>query len=106
MTRFFDNPLGQAGFGLPCVFCLGHGFARPVKDSDDPSTLPLAGNNAGAEALSNVREQGGSLAGLRTVWESHRRDAWAEDVAIYRQAVGSALKLGEAFLSDDIAREG
>ena len=77
-----------------------------MKDSDDPSTLPPAGDNAGAEALSNVREQGGSLAGLRTVWESHRRDAWAEDVAIYRQAVGSALKLGEAFLSYDIAREG
>ena len=77
-----------------------------MKDSDDPSILPPAGDNAGAEALSNVREQGGSLAGLRTVWESHRRDAWAEDVAIYRQAVGSALKLGEAFLSYDIAREG
>ena len=77
-----------------------------MKDSDDPSSLPPAGDNAGAEALSNVREQGGSLSGLRTVWESHRRDAWAEDVAIYRQAVGSALKLGEAFLSYDIAREG
>ena len=77
-----------------------------MKDSDDPSTLPPAGDNAGAEALSNVREQGGSLSGLRTVWESHRRVAWAKDVAIYRQAVGSALKLGEAFLSYDIAREG
>ena len=56
---------------------------------------PMSGNKAAA------------LAGLRTVWESHRQsDVWAEDVAIYRQAVGSALKLGEAFLSYDIAREG
>ena len=56
--------------------------------------------------MAKVREQGGSLAGLRTVWEKRRRNAWAGDVAVYRQAVGAALKLGEAFLAYDIAREG
>ena len=96
------NPLGQAGFGLLRVFYLRHGFARSVKNSDNPSTPPPTG----AEALANVKEQGGSLAGLRTVWEKRQCDAWAKDVAIYRQAVGSALKLGEAFLAYDIAREG
>ena len=56
--------------------------------------------------MANVRERGGSLAGLRTVWEKRQLAAWAEDVAVYRLAVGSALKLGEAFLAYDIAREG
>ena len=88
------------------VFYLRHRFPRPVKNSDDPSPLPPAGNNAGAEALANVRKKGGSLAGLRRLWEGHQHANWAEDVAIYRHAVGSALKLGEAFLAYDIAREG
>ena len=77
-----------------------------MKNSDDPSPLPPADNNAGAEALDNVRKKGGSLAGLRRLWEGHQHANWAEDVAIYRHAVGSALKLGEAFLAYDIAREG
>jgi hypothetical protein len=77
-----------------------------VKPSDDPSTSQSIGDAVAAEALANVREQGGSLAGLRTVWESRQRAVWAEDISIYRLAVGSALKLGEAFLAYDIAREG
>jgi len=81
-------------------------LARPVKNSGNPSTPPPAGNNAGAEALADVGRQGSGLAGLRTVWEGRQRAAWAEDVAIYRQAMGAALKLGEAFLAYDIAREG
>ncbi|SVD32142.1 uncharacterized protein METZ01_LOCUS384996, partial [marine metagenome] len=87
-------------------FGLGHGLVHPVKGNDDPSTPQPAGDHATAEALANVRERGDSLAGLRTVWEKRQRATWAEDVAIYRHAVGSALKLGEAFLAYDIAREG
>jgi len=85
---------------------LGHGLVHPVKGSDNPSTPPPAGDHAAAEALANVRERGDSLAGLRTVWAKRQRTIWTEDVTIYRLAVGSALKLGEAFLAYDIAREG
>jgi len=77
-----------------------------VKGSDDPSTPPPAGPATAADALAQIREQGGTLAGLRLAWEKRQRTAWAEDVAVYRQAVGAALKLGEAFLAYDIAREG
>ena len=77
-----------------------------MKGSDEPSPQSPAGDATAADALAKVREQGGSLAGLRTVWEKRRRNAWAGDVAVYRQAVGAALKLGEAFLAYDIAREG
>jgi len=77
-----------------------------VKGSYDPSTPPPAGAATAADALAQVREQGGTLAGLRLAWEKRQRTAWAEDVAVYRQAVGAALKLGEAFLAYDIAREG
>ena len=77
-----------------------------MKPSDDPSTSQSIGDAAAAEALAHVGEQGGSLAGLRTVWDSRQRAVWAEDISIYRLAVGSALKLGEAFLAYDIAREG
>ncbi|MDP6680085.1 MAG: hypothetical protein QGG72_14480, partial [Verrucomicrobiota bacterium] len=77
-----------------------------MKGSNEPSPRSPAGDATAADALAKVREQGGSLAGLRTVWEKRRRNAWAGDVAVYRQAVGAALKLGEAFLAYDIAREG
>ncbi|MEE2948174.1 MAG: tetratricopeptide repeat-containing protein, partial [Verrucomicrobiota bacterium] len=77
-----------------------------MKSSDVPSTPLPAGEQSAAEALANVRERGSSLAGLRTVWEKRQLAAWAEDVAVYRLAVGSALKLGEAFLAYDIARDG
>ncbi len=56
--------------------------------------------------MAKVREQGSTLAGLRMVWEKRQRTAWSADIAVYHQAVGAALKLGEAFLAYDIAREG
>ncbi|HJN89448.1 MAG TPA: adenylate/guanylate cyclase domain-containing protein [Verrucomicrobiota bacterium] len=77
-----------------------------MKSSDNPSPLSPASDNAAAEALADLRATSGSLAGLRTIWEKRQHAAWAGDVAIYRQAVGEALKLGEAFLAYDIAREG
>ncbi|MEE2948080.1 MAG: TRAFs-binding domain-containing protein [Verrucomicrobiota bacterium] len=73
-----------------------------MKGSDDSST----GDASREDVLTKVREQCGTLAGLRIVWEKRQRNAWAEDVAVYRQAVGAALKLGEAFLAYDIAHEG
>ncbi len=83
-----------------------HGPRHPVKRSDDSPTPQPSADITAADALAQIREQGGTLAGLRMVWEKRCRSAWAEDVDVYRQAVGAAQKLGEAFLSYDIAREG
>ncbi len=94
------------GFGLLLVFVLRHGFGRSVKSSDNPSPISPANDDATAEALADLRAAVGNLADLRTVWEKRQRTAWAGDVAIYRQAINEALKLGEGFLAYDIAREG
>ena len=59
-----------------------------------------------SEALAKVKQNGGSLAALRAVWESHSPVVWARNSDIYRRAVDAALKLGESFLAYDIANEG
>ena len=59
-----------------------------------------------SEALAKVKQNGGSLATLRAVWESHSPVVWAHNSDIYRRAVDAALKLGESFLAYDIANEG
>ena len=59
-----------------------------------------------SEDLAKVKQNGGSLATLRAVWESHSPVVWARNSDIYRRAVDAALKLGESFLAYDIANEG
>ena len=59
-----------------------------------------------SEALAKVKQNGGRLATLRAVWESHSPVVWAHNSDIYRRAVDAALKLGESFLAYDIANEG
>jgi len=81
-----------------------------VKKNDPQTSSPPAEHNVVAESatevLANVRQQGSRLATLRALWENRQRVVWTEDIAIYRLSVDSALKLGEAFLAYDIAREG
>ena len=59
-----------------------------------------------SEALAKVKQNGGSLATLRAVWESHSPVVWSHNRDIYRRAIDAALKLGESFLAYDIADEG
>lgn len=58
------------------------------------------------EVLNAIKSPDMTMARLRHLWERRLPIIWYRDVQIYRRAVDTALRLGEAFLAFDISVEG